>query len=172
MNPSPNEPRIQDAPDAASRLERNISRLLATLPSERAPTELLQGVWTELALRQSRPWWRRNVLDWPLPAQLAFLAAGLALAAVATVLGLRAPIPQPAQILPGLHALIAVYGVLVHSTTVLLHTIPGIWLRGGLLLGFTVYATLFALLALAHRLLADTRTHALTTSDDRIHGHF
>ncbi|HTY51381.1 MAG TPA: hypothetical protein VMB48_16980 [Steroidobacteraceae bacterium] len=161
MNPPPDEPRIPAGQSAASRLEQRISGLLASIPPRSAPAELVPRVWAELARRRALPWWRRSVLEWPRPAQLAFLAAGLALAAAAVALRLRAPLPAPGQILPGVQALIGLCGVLAHSASVLLHAIPGAWVRGGLLLGFTVYAALFALLALAHRLLDDTpaRTH-------------
>lgn len=160
MNSSPDDPRIQHPTDAASKLAGNISRLLAAVPQERAPADLVPRVWAELARRRALPWWRRGVPEWPIPAQLAFLAAGFALAAAVVTVGLRAPLPLPTQILPGIHALIGLYGVLVHSAAALLHAIPDAWVRGGLLLGFTAYATLFALLALAYRLLADTRAPA------------
>ena len=158
MHPSPPEPRIPAAPDAAAQLQQRISRLLGAVPPEQAPAELMPRVWAQLARRRALPWWRRSVLDWPLPAQLAFLAAGLALAAATVDLRMRAPLPMPTQLLPGLHALIGLYGVLLRSASALLHAIPGAWLQGGLVLGVAVYAALFALLVLGHRLLADTRT--------------
>jgi hypothetical protein len=141
---------------AAERLEQRVSRLLEMLPPESAPADLVPRVWAQLARRRELPWWRRSVLDWPLPAQLAFLVAGLLLTAAVVSVHLQAPLPTPGRILselPALHTLISLYGVVTRSASALLHTVPDTWLRGGLLLGFAAYTTLFALLALAYRLL-------------------
>ncbi len=81
MNRDPDQ-NLQDA------LEQRISRVLSGTAQFTAPQSLEAQVWSEIERAGKVPWRRRRVPEWPVLAQVAFAATGIA-AAAAIVLGRR-----------------------------------------------------------------------------------
>ena len=147
--------------DADVRLAHLVDQALEEQPTPRAPADFAARVLTALERDAARPWWRRSVREWPLPARAAFAAAGCALLVLLlawplsgsflprTGAGLNATLIQHA---PLYHAVANASATLGHTVTALANAIPGPLLRNGLLLGALLYATLFGLLALLLRL--------------------
>jgi hypothetical protein len=150
--------------DHHRRLERLTDRALHELPSRRAPASLEGRVLREIAQRADRPWWRRHFAAWPLAARAALIASCGGSAAV-VLLGsprlaarLAAFGTQPfiAHQVAGLRAVAEAIGSLTRLVQYLTHSIPSAWLMGGLIATALLYVLLFALIAIAYRLLYAT----------------
>jgi len=143
--------------DADVRLAAQVERLLAEQAAPQPPADLEARVFAAIAQRKSRPWWRRSVREWPLPARTAFAAAGCAL-----VILLAAPWGSGttdatlginlAHHAPLYHPLASTTATLGRAATALADAIPTPLLRGGLALGALAYIVLFGLLATLFRL--------------------
>ena len=139
--------------------EAIVDRCLRDLPPRTAPATLEARVMAELRRRAARPWWRREVAQWPLAPR-----AGLATACAASaVLAWRAG----SWIFAGLGGLSGNGGALVswvrgaargivalHSALSLFSAaMPPAFAWAGLLFAGGLYAALLGLGALAYRAL-------------------
>lgn len=145
---------------ADEKLERLVGQALREQPLRRAPASLEARVLGELAARARLPWWRRGIASWPAAVRVPviagcavcvplvwvlslWLAARLVTAIRSRVAGPLATLHEAGQMLASLGA----------TATHLFQIIPREWLLGGILATATVYAVLFALIAVGYSLL-------------------
>ncbi len=157
MNPSP---------DHEQKLERFIHETLRDLPSRRAPGTLEARVMAELERRAALPWWRQSYTQWPLPVRCAFLIGSAGVAKVAlmaavwvmggfdTVQFTTAFAPQIAWLESG----VALVRGLGDFCSVVIRSVPPLWLYGGLAFVGAMYVALFGLSAVAYRTLYASRS--------------
>ena len=142
------------------KLERLVSQVLRDQPLRRAPASLENRVLGELAARARRPWWRRGVASWPVAVRIPviagcaicvplvwiaslWLAARLVSVTRSRMAGPLATLRDAGQTFASLRAV----------TAHLIQSIPHEWLIGGIIASATVYAVLFALVAVGYSLL-------------------
>jgi hypothetical protein len=153
----------RDPDDRQAALEQRIGRALAGTAKFKAPESLEVRVLDDIGRRAPVSWWRRRVLEWPLPAQLAFALTGVATAAAlllgrpATPKALSAVINQPAA---ELHATLDVLAVMHRVADTMAGALPDEVWYGGLALCAATYVALFLLIAFGYRLLL-TQPHAI-----------
>jgi len=143
------------------KLERLVGQALRDQPLRPAPASLETRVLGELAARARLPWWRRGIASWPAAVRIPVvvgcavcvplvwvLSVWLAgrLVAVATHPGVAAPI---SNLLDAGHVIASLGAITAH----VIQSIPREWLLGGILATGTLYAALFALLAVGYSLL-------------------
>jgi len=146
-------------------LEKLIHQTLRSLPDRRAPRSLETRVLAAIAARAALPWWKQSFAQWPAVARVGFLifSAGLIkvglLAAVWAMAGFdgaqftNAFATQFAWI----DRISAVIGGIGDFCSLVFHSIPTLWLYGGLALFAGIYAALFGLGATAYRALYANR---------------
>lgn len=146
-------------------LEKLIHENLRTLPHRRAPRTLEGRVLAAIEARAALPWWRKSFAQWPVAMRCLFLLVSggvvkLALMATVWVMGdfdranfTSAFSNQFAWLERLRNALTAIadYSMLVF------HSIPPVWLYGGLACLAAVYVTLFGIGAAAYRTLYANR---------------
>jgi len=142
-------------PDSDGALERQVHALLRSLPLRQAPGQLAARVLGQLERRAAAPWWRRQVMQWPVGARLSFALLGaalmlLSLAASARLLRLAGPTPP---VLAWGHHALSLLGVVPRLLTALLGLLPVAWLQAILVLAVVAYLFLFGVGAAAYRLL-------------------
>jgi hypothetical protein len=121
-------------------LERNVHRLLRSLPDRAAPSGLETRVMAALAQRAALPWWRRSYAGWPVAVRiLFFLVAGGA--AAISVVGLSR-VPALASAPSVLANWRVVYYSLIEITATLVAAVPRIYLYGMLGVLGACYITL------------------------------
>ena len=150
--------------DADVRLAHGVDRALAEQSAPRAPADLQARVFATIEQRAARPWWRRRVSEWPLPARAAFAAAGVTLLGLllAPLTGLLAgPALTPdatgidaalAHHAPLYHAGVDALDTFSHTFSALVDSVPRPLLHAGLALGALLYLALFGLLTALLRL--------------------
>jgi hypothetical protein len=143
---------------ADASLERQLHGMLGSLPLRRASPALLAQVLAELERRVARPWWRRQVMQWPRVARLAFalLAAALALASLAGSARLASLASSPPLgAWQGLRSqpLVLFWHTLAALPAVLLRALPLQWLQVAAVLAAATYGLLIGVGAAAWRLL-------------------
>lgn len=148
--------------DADVRLAARIDQALAEQPAPRAPADLTDRVFAAIEQRATRPWWRRRVGEWPLPARVGFAAAGGVLVLALLVAPLGSALPHfnwgagldstLAQHAPLYHPVANTTATFGRAMTAVTDSIPARVLRGGLALGALAYLALFGLLATVFRL--------------------
>ena len=133
-----------------------IHRTLLSLPDRRAPRTLESRVLAAIESRQSLPWWKQSFTHWPVAARSAFLLFTGMLAATLIALVFRSgaeaeavsalagPMAVITQIKAGLTG-ISNFGSLV------LRSIPSIWIYGGIAFIAVMYAALIGLSATVYR---------------------
>jgi hypothetical protein len=142
------------------KLERLVNQVLRDQPLRQAPASLQARVLSELAARARLPWWRRGVASWPAAVRVPVIAGCAVCVPLFWVLSLwlatrlvpmtRARIAGPLAILHGTgHTLASLGAVVTH----IIQSIPREWLLGGMIATATVYATIFALIAIGYSLL-------------------
>ena len=134
-------------------LEQLMERVARAQPSRRAPASLQGRVFAQIA---AQPWWRRGFSHWPMPARAAFLVASLgfiklALAGFVSV----ADFVRSSDVagVTALHRTGEAFSTTVSLGETVIHAIPADWLYAGAIVGFTLYAVLFALGTFAYRTL-------------------
>lgn len=154
-------------PEVQARLEQQVGRMLDGTAQFAAPHDLETQVLNSIERRARVPWWRRRVPEWPLLAQLAFAATGVA-AAWAMVLArplaparLDAVIQRPVAVLQqpaaDLHTTLNVLALFHRLSDTLAGSLLGslpenVW-YAGLVLCAAGYLALFFLIAFGYRLL-------------------
>ena len=142
------------------KLERLVGQVLRDQPLRRAPASLEARVLGELAARTRLPWWRRGVASWPAAVRVPVITACAVCVPLVWVLSLwlatrllpvtRARIAGPLATLQGTGHALASLGT---AATHIIQSIPREWLVGGLVATATLYAVLFALVAVGYALL-------------------
>ncbi|MBM3843623.1 MAG: hypothetical protein FJ397_10260 [Verrucomicrobia bacterium] len=141
MTPRPDPARLPPEPDP---LAAWTHATLRALPSPTAPATLAGRVLAELARREARPWWRREVAGWPRSARLIFVltaGAGAILSAAAFHGGTERLAAAMNRLTDALAPLAALGPAVLRSVAEL----PAAWLQG---LGFAFCTSLAAVLAL------------------------
>ena len=143
------------------KLERLVGQALREQPLRRAPASLETRVLTQIAARARLPWWRRGIASWPNSVRIPVLAScavcvplvwigsvwlATRLVALVTHPGIAGPLASVRNTGRAIVSLAALFGHIVQS-------IPREWVVGGLIATATLYATLFALVALGYSLL-------------------
>lgn len=72
------------SPEYEKKLEERIHQELMKAPERQAPETLMSSVVAELQRRQTLPWWRRPVPQWPRRNQFMVVAAMMAVVAGAS----------------------------------------------------------------------------------------
>ena len=150
------------------KLERLVGQVLRDQPLRRAPASLEARVLGELAARSRLPWWRRGIATWPVSVRIPVIAGCAVcvplvwvlsvwlaerLVAVTTHPGVAEPI---GNLLDAGHSIVALGAITAH----VIQSIPREWLLGGILATGTLYAALFALLAVGYSLLWPRSEHS------------
>jgi hypothetical protein len=149
---------ITTPPDPNARLERLIGAVLRELPLRRAPATLQARVLQAIEHRSRHPWWQSGYAHWPAAARVCFLVGGavmavlVALASSQLVGGLESS-STLSGISSGLTPAAASVRVTAETLSLIVRSIPAVWLYGGLALIATLYATLFGIGAAAYRTL-------------------
>lgn len=143
-------------------LEKLIHRSLRSLPERRAPRSLEANVWAAIHAQQALPWWRQSFIHWPMAARAVFLAfTGILAAGLITSLIQWGGQIDPAAALSGpemLFAKVKGFGSGLQSIwSLVLRSIPAVWLYGGLGLIAAMYVTLIGVGATAYRTLISKR---------------
>jgi len=76
--------------ESEERLEQLLGQGLRDLPLRRAPDSLESRVFSELARRESLPWWRRSFAHWPMAPRAVFVSICVALVVLTLLGGLSA----------------------------------------------------------------------------------
>jgi hypothetical protein len=143
--------------DRHEKLEQLVGSLARAQPARRAPVSLQARVFAQIASQQVQlPWWRKGFAHWPLIARAVFLIASygfirLAIAGVVSVVDFV----QSSNVagVETLHRTGEAVSATVSLGSLVLHTIPPMWLYGGAAFGFALYAVLFGLSTFAYRTL-------------------
>ncbi len=147
-------------------LERSVHAALRSLPDRRAPGSLAARVQAEIERRAAIPWWHKSYAYWPGWARGTFLAGGgggvIALLALvsATVTGGFGGGQVTGVLQPWLafaQRAVGVVGWIGDFGSLLLSSIPPLWLYGGLAVIAATYLSLFGLGATAYRFLWERR---------------
>ncbi|HEV7137886.1 MAG TPA: hypothetical protein VGN43_14705 [Steroidobacteraceae bacterium] len=145
---------------ADEKLERLVGKVLREQPLRRAPASLEARVLSELAARARLPWWRRGIASWPATVRVPVIAGCAVCVPAVWVLSLwlaahllsvaRARMAAPLAAIGGAgHTLASLGATAAH----IFQSIPREWLVGGILATATLYAVLFALVAVGYSLL-------------------
>jgi hypothetical protein len=142
------------------KLERLVSQVLRDQPLRHAPASLEARVMSQLAARSRLPWWRRGVAAWPAMVRVPVITGCAVCVPLVWVLSLwlmtrlaaatRSRIAGPLATLQGTGHTLASLGAL---TAHIFQSIPRDWLLGGMIATATLYAVLFALVAVGYSLL-------------------
>lgn len=152
-------------PNGKHELERLIDRTLRGQPPRHAPASLERRVLAELARRAELPWWRKSFSYWPLAVRAAFIVAAIGVAklsvdaAMWAASGLRAsPVAGAlASEMGWMQSASNSLSFLLSIWTLLVDSIPALWLYGGILVVVMLYVSMFALSAVAYRTLYAAR---------------
>jgi hypothetical protein len=142
------------------KLERLVSQVLRDQPLRHAPASLEARVMSQLAVRSRLPWWRRGVAAWPAMVRVPVITGCAVCVPLVWVLSLwlmtrlaaatRSRIAGPLATLQDTGHTLASLGAL---TAHIFQSIPRDWLLGGMIATATLYAVLFALVAVGYSLL-------------------
>jgi hypothetical protein len=137
-------------------LEKQVDRLLRSLPDRPAPRSLEASVLREIARRADLPWWRQSFAAWPVAARAVFLV----LSAAAAALVIAVLIPVENQPVVAAHAALRAWspwasfaGALANAGSALAAHIPPTWIYGALAVLAVCYGALALTGAAAMRLL-------------------
>jgi hypothetical protein len=126
------------ATEYEKKLEERIHQELARVPERIAPADLAANVLGKIKARETRPWWRRPIPDWPRHNRFAFVGM-MAAFVVLAVAGLVQIWPQeiiegiPAQAAAAVDPVRPVFSVaetLGRAGALLLRSISSPWLIG------------------------------------------
>ena len=146
-------------------LEKLIHQTLRSLPDRRAPRTLESRVLAAVQAQAALPWWKRSFAQWPLVARcvLLLLSGGVIKGALFATVWVMAGFDRAAWAsafttqfawVERINSVVAGCGEFV---TILFHSIPPVWLYGGLACFAGLYLTLFGLGATAYRVLYANR---------------
>lgn len=135
-------------------LERQLTRALQGQPPRRAPSTLERRVLAQIEAGATAIGWRRGFAHWPVAARVAFLAASVGVVKLALLLGtwLATPLDSPAVSVQ-LPAQITWLQTLFVAIGSVVHTVPSVWVHGGIALLAIMYVALFGIGASAYRMV-------------------
>jgi hypothetical protein len=142
------------------KLERLVGQVLRDQPLRRAPASLEARVLGQLAARARLPWWRRGVASWPAAVRVPVIAACAVCVPLVWVLSVwlaarlisatRSSIAGPLATFRDFGNTLESVGAAIQH---IVQSIPREWLVGGIIATATIYAVLFALVAVGYSLL-------------------
>jgi len=146
-------------------LEKFIHQSLRSLPDRRAPGTLEARVLAAIQARASLPWWKQSFAQWPMAARCVFLllSGGLVKVALMVTVWVMGGFERAAFVeafstqfawLERINSLVA---SCTESVALVFHSIPAVWLYGGIACFAGLYLTLFGIGATAYRMLYTNR---------------
>jgi hypothetical protein len=135
-------------------IERQVTRALQGQPPRRAPSTLERRVLAQIEAGATTIGWRRGFAHWPLAARVAFLAASVGVVKVALLVAtwLATPLDSPAVSVQ-LPSQITWLQTLLVAMGSVVHTVPSVWVHGGIALLAIMYVALFGIGASAYRMV-------------------
>lgn len=137
-------------------LERLVGQVLREQPLQRAPTSLEARVLGEIAIRARQPWWRRGIATWPASLRIPVITGCAVCVPLVWILSLwlagrvvSVAAGPLATLRDAAHTATSFGTITAH----IIQSVPREWLLGGLLATATLYAALFALIAVGYSLL-------------------
>jgi len=150
---------MSDKDPGRDRAGERLTRHLRALPPRPAPRGLESRVLREIERRAARPWWLRSFGQWPAGARAGFVGLSVVLVGLG-VLGddwigaaLRYWQASGTVSMMPVHHVLAALTAVEQLGTLFASIVPASWLHTALLAGALLYVCLFALGALAYRLL-------------------
>src|SRR4051812_9217906 len=149
----------QSMSDGPERLESFVDHLARNQPLRRAPASLEQRVLAQIAQQQVVvSWWRSGFAHWPLAARAAFLIASygfirLAITGVMSVVAYLGSREVAETTLSWLHSGAEAVSATATAVSILVNSIPPLWLYGAAAAGFVLYGVLIGLGTVAYRTL-------------------
>lgn len=146
-------------------LEKLIHENLRALPNRRAPRSLESRVLAAIEARAALPWWRKSFAQWPIAMRCVFLlvSGGLVKVALMATVWVMGDFDR-ANFSSAFSNQVAWFERLRNALTaiadysmLIFHSIPPVWLYGGLACLAAVYVTLFGIGAAAYRTLYANR---------------
>jgi hypothetical protein len=135
-------------------IERQVTRALQGQPPRRAPSTLERRVLAQIEAGATAIGWRRGFAHWPVAARVAFLAASVGVVKVALLVAmwLATPLASPAVSVQ-LPSQITWLQTLLVAMGSVVHTVPSVWVHGGIALLAIMYVALFGIGASAYRMV-------------------
>jgi len=135
-------------------IERQVTRALQGQPPRRAPSTLERRVLAQIEAGATAIVWRRGFAHWPVAARVAFLAASVGVVKVALLVAtwLATPLDSPAVSVQ-LPSQITWLQTLLVAMGSVVHTVPSVWVHGGIALLAIMYVALFGIGASAYRMV-------------------
>ena len=135
-------------------LERQVTRALQEQPPRRAPSTLERRVLAQIEAGATAIGWRRGFAHWPVAARVAFLAASVGVVKVALLVAtwLSTPLDSPAVSVQ-LPSQITWLQTLLVAMGSVVHTVPSVWVHGGIAILAIMYVALFGIGASAYRMV-------------------
>jgi len=142
-------------------LEKLIHQTLRAVPDRRAPRALESRVLAAIEARAAQPWWKKSFAQWPVAARCLFIlfsGGAVKLALMASVLVMaQFDTTEYANAFSTQYTWLTRLGnvatALVDFAQLLWHSIPSLYLYGGLAVLGGLYLSLFGLGAAAYRTL-------------------
>ena len=144
------------------KLEQSVHDALRALPDRRAPVSLVARVQAEIERRAAIPWWHKSYAYWPSWARGTFLAgagAGVVALMVFVMVNLNGGLDGSrlgGAVSPWIDFARRAYGVggwIADMVSLVISSVPPLWLYGGLAAVAAAYLSLVGLGATAYRLL-------------------
>jgi hypothetical protein len=135
-------------------IERQVTRALQGQPPRRAPSTLEWRVLAQIDAGATAIGWRRGFAHWPVAARVAFLAASVGVVKVALLVAmwLATPLASPA-VSAQLPSQITWLQTLLVAMGSVVHTVPSVWVHGGIAILAIMYVALFGIGASAYRMV-------------------
>lgn len=135
-------------------IERQVTRALQEQPLRRAPSTLERRVLAQIEAGATAIGWRRGFAHWPMAARVAFLAASVGVVKLALLVAtwLATPLDSPAVSVQ-LPSQITWLQTLLVAMGGVVHTVPSVWVHGGIAILAIMYVALFGIGASAYRMV-------------------
>jgi len=135
-------------------IERQVTRALQGQPPRRAPSTLERRVLAQIEAGATAIGWRRGFAHWPVAARVAFLAASVGVVKVALLVAtwLATPLDSPAVSVQ-LPSQVTWLQTLLVAMGSVVHTVPSVWVHGGIAILAIMYVALFGIGASAYRMV-------------------
>jgi hypothetical protein len=145
--------------ESQDRLERVVDQALRELPLRRAPASLEARVLAAIEARGVKAGWRSGFSHWPLTARALFILASIGFVK-STLVGVQWVLTalNPESVAAGAVSKVEWIRVLANAGIASIRSIPEEWLWGIAAIVIGIYATFFALSAVAYRTLYVSRS--------------
>jgi len=144
--------------DSGEKLERLIGDALSAQPLRRAPSTLESRVFAAIESRDAAAGWRRGFMHWPLLARATFMLVSIGVVKL-TLLAAdwTETTVDPDYWFAQAFSKFAWIKVVAYGVFAGVRSIPEYWLWGSFAIVAAVYATFFAISAVAYRTLSEAR---------------